>query len=134
MKEMFDKKVQTHLVFEIENLERNLKFRINTYEEYDKSFIERLLKGKLKLKGKYCSEIFVYLNDDYNGNPNLAMSNDKKCEKLFIMRYMSSYHFCNIGQYKFDRTFLKELVCSDCQYKVKDVYFEIINNYDASLY
>ncbi|KAB7496332.1 hypothetical protein Anas_13466 [Armadillidium nasatum] len=123
--EMFEKNLETRLLFEIDNLEEKLTFQLNTSDEYCELFIEEILNGELELKGKYCSEIFVYLHDDSIEDPDLVMFSDKKCNKLFILPYSFNRSGIILGVYLNTRKFLKQLVCSECHYKIKDVFMQI---------
>ncbi|RXG54414.1 hypothetical protein Avbf_07916 [Armadillidium vulgare] len=123
--EMFEKNQEARLLFEIENLEEKLAFQLNTGDEHCELFIEEILKGEFKLKGKNCSEIFVYLHDDSNEDPDLVVFSDKKCDKLFILPYLFNSSGFILGIYHNTRKFLKQLICSECQYKIKDVFMQI---------
>lgn len=114
------------LVFEIEGLENKLSFSLVTGYNGILPFIQKIIFGEVRLKGKYCSEIFTYIDSDFEEEPDLIMFEDYNSDKLYILPLSYNYDGgFRIGSCMNGTVFLKHLLCSELPYKINDVYIQL---------
>ncbi|KAL7637311.1 UNVERIFIED_CONTAM: hypothetical protein RMT77_012036 [Armadillidium vulgare] len=119
--------MDTYLLITIDGLEEKLEILLNTSDDL-LPILQKIIYGEIKLKSKYLSEIFVYGEEDSGENEeimDLITFGEDSFDKIYIVPENSYVTGDLIGEFRGDRNFLKQIICSKCHYRINDLYFQI---------